>query len=54
MVMSSTAVLILALLSTFGEQFKFNVNRMNVAVSQPVFCASLCRQSAGMKAAYRI
>lgn len=53
MVMSS-AVLILAVLSAFGEQLKFNVNQMNVAVFQPVFCASLCRQSAGMKAAYRI
>jgi len=54
MVMSFTAVLILSVLSTFWEQLKFNVSRMNVAVFQPVFCASSCRQSAGMKVACRI
>lgn len=37
MVMSSPAVLILALLSTLGEEF--NMNRMNVAAFQPVLCS---------------
>lgn len=50
MVMPSPAVLILALLSTLGEEFK--MNRVKVAASQPVLC-SLCRQSAGTKAACR-
>lgn len=50
MVMSSPAVLILALLSTLGEEF--NMNRVDVAAFQPDF-SPLCRQSADTRAASR-